>query len=141
MRLNWSRSSRHIFAASTLAPDSTLGSASIEITDNNIFSTDCTGLQRSEEHSYPIGSSPETEYHKSSLRHLKNLSSLLFFPIFTIAGSFIRFDSRSDHNCDSFSRKSNFKYYFVSRLGRASKGSDPGNLGARVPITAAAFRH
>lgn len=38
--LNCSRSSLHILAASTLAPDSSLGSANIETTDNRTFSTD-----------------------------------------------------------------------------------------------------
>ena len=46
-----SRSSRHILAASTFAGESALGSASIEITLMRIFSTDCTGLHRSDDFS------------------------------------------------------------------------------------------
>lgn len=44
---NCSRSSRHILEASTLAPLSSLGSASMLTTDRRIFSTLCTGLHRS----------------------------------------------------------------------------------------------
>lgn len=44
---NCSRSSRHILDASTLAPLSSLGSASMLTTDRRIFSTLCTGLHRS----------------------------------------------------------------------------------------------
>uniref|UniRef100_A0A6M2E4X4 Uncharacterized protein n=1 Tax=Amblyomma tuberculatum TaxID=48802 RepID=A0A6M2E4X4_9ACAR len=43
MRLNCCLSSRHILAASTLAPLSSLGSASMETTESRIFSTLCTG--------------------------------------------------------------------------------------------------
>lgn len=46
--LNSSLFSLHIFDASTFAGDSSLGSASIETTDNKIFSTLCTGDHRSE---------------------------------------------------------------------------------------------
>lgn len=46
-RQNCSRSSRHILEASTLAPLSSLGSASMLTTDSRIFSTLCTGLHRS----------------------------------------------------------------------------------------------
>ena len=44
MDSNLDLSSRHIFEASTLAADSSLGSANIETTDNRIFSTLWTGL-------------------------------------------------------------------------------------------------
>lgn len=44
--------------ASMLAPLSSLGSASMLTTESKIFSTDCTGLHRSELLSYMLGSSP-----------------------------------------------------------------------------------
>jgi hypothetical protein len=56
--LNSCRFSLHILDASTLAGDSSFGSANIETTDRRIFSTDCTGDHLSELDSYPSGSSP-----------------------------------------------------------------------------------
>jgi hypothetical protein len=50
--------SLHILAASTFAGLSSLGSASILMTLNKIFSTDCIGLHRSSAFSYPNWSSP-----------------------------------------------------------------------------------
>jgi len=51
-------SSLHILEASTLAADSSFGSANMDTTDNKIFSTDWTGDHLSADVSYPIGSSP-----------------------------------------------------------------------------------
>lgn len=48
IRVNPARSSRYILAASMFAGLSQFGSASMDTTDSNIFSTDCTGLQRSQ---------------------------------------------------------------------------------------------
>ncbi len=47
IRLNCLRSSLYILAASTLAGLSTLGSASMLITERRMLWTLCTGLQRS----------------------------------------------------------------------------------------------
>lgn len=58
MDLNSSGLSLYIFAASTLAGLSTLGSANMDITESKTFSTLWTGLHRSELFSYPRGSSP-----------------------------------------------------------------------------------
>lgn len=57
-RLNSGYDSLHSLAASTLAGDSSFGSASIDITDIKIVSTVCTGNQRSDAFSYPHLSSP-----------------------------------------------------------------------------------
>lgn len=56
--LNSGYDSLHSLAASTLAGDSSFGSASIDITEIKIVSTVCTGNQRSEAFSYPHLSSP-----------------------------------------------------------------------------------